>query len=95
MVNVHKSLSGTRPNMWSTNWTSKRTHTVVIVPMRTIGQFPGLSFRYEQDCPDRVHNLMPISYEHHDRGSWARAYTFRCVHLEPIRSFVHESNKFS
>ena len=46
------------------------------VPMRTIGQFPGLSLRHEQDCPDRVHNLVPIWYEHHDPGSCARAYTF-------------------
>ena len=28
--------------------------------MLTIGQFSGISFRYKQDCPDRVHDLVPI-----------------------------------
>ena len=28
--------------------------------MFTIGQFPGISFRYKQDCPDRVHDLVPF-----------------------------------
>ena len=28
--------------------------------MLTIGQFPDISFRCKQDCPDRVHDLVPI-----------------------------------
>ena len=33
-----------------------RTRFVAIeYDMLTIGQFPGISFRYEQDCPDQVH----------------------------------------